>query len=80
LYDCKRAQIPRPGYLIAVPEAQFFVDRFQVGDVLALRARKAWGDENLASFECEVEREGERCARAQLSVYRRATAARSETP
>lgn len=72
LYDRKRSLAPRPGYLIAIPEAEFFVERFRVGDVLELWARRTWGDETLASFESQVVREGARAARAQLSVYRRA--------
>lgn len=71
LYDRTRAQQPRPGYLIAVPEAQFFVEAFMVGDVLDLKAHRAWGDSTLASFEAQVERAGQLVARAQLSVYRR---------
>ncbi len=72
LYDRKRGDAPRPGYLIAIPEAHFPADRFYVGDVLELYARRAWGDETLGSFECKVERRGELAASAQLSVYRRA--------
>lgn len=72
LYDRKRDQDPRPGYLIAIPEAQFFVPAFAVGDRLALWARRVWGDESLASFESRVERDGVLAAKAQLSVYRRA--------
>lgn len=71
LYDRKRSEAPRPGYLIAIPEASFLVDSFQVGDVLELRAQKIWGDDTLASFEAEVERTGVLAARAQLSVYRK---------
>ena len=71
LWDRKRYEAPRPGYLIAVPEALFMVERFAVGDVLELYAHKAWGDETLASFEAQVERAGVIAAKAQLSVYRR---------
>jgi predicted hotdog family 3-hydroxylacyl-ACP dehydratase len=71
LYDRKQSLAPRPGYLIAIPEAEFFVPRFRVGDALDLFARRAWGDETLASFEARVELAGKPAARAQLSVYRR---------
>jgi len=71
LNDRAHAQQPRPGYLIAVPEARFFVETFVVGDVLELKAHRAWGDATLASFEATVERTGQLVARAQLSVYRR---------
>ena len=63
---------PRPGYLIAVPEASFAVDTFAVGDRLEIEAKRVWGDDELASFECAVERAGQTVAKAQLSVYRRA--------
>lgn len=62
---------PRPGYLIAIPEAEFAVAQFQVGDQLTLYARRSWGDDSMASFQGRVERDGVQCARAQLSVYRR---------
>lgn len=71
LYDRKVQQVPRPGYMIAIPEAEFAVDRFLVGDLLDVHARRSWGDDTLASFEGRVERDGVLCARAQLSVYRR---------
>ncbi|MDB4974898.1 MAG: thioester dehydrase [Myxococcaceae bacterium] len=71
LWDRRRSEVPRPGYLIAVPEAEFMVESFQVGDVLDLHAHKTWGDATLASFEAQVDRAGLLAARAQLSVYRR---------
>jgi predicted hotdog family 3-hydroxylacyl-ACP dehydratase len=79
LYDRAESSRPRPGYLIAVPDAQFFVDAFHVGDVLELKAQLAWGDSTLASFEAQVERRGQLAARAQLSVYRRKLAAEEAT-
>jgi len=47
---------PRPGFLIAVPEATFKVEDFRFGDVLDLHAKRVWGDDELASFECRVVR------------------------
>lgn len=72
LYDRARSLAPRPGYLIAIPDAHFYVPSFAVGDVLELWARRVWGDETIASFESQVRRTGELAAKAQLSVYRRA--------
>jgi predicted hotdog family 3-hydroxylacyl-ACP dehydratase len=72
LRDRQKNEDVRPGYLIAVPEATFAVDAFGVGDVLDLFAKRVWGDDELASFECRVERAGETAATAQISVYRRA--------
>lgn len=77
LWDRGNDESPRPGFLIAIPEARFEVESFAVGDVLTLHARRAWGDHQLASFECEVELRGQRVASAQLSVYRRALSRRS---
>lgn len=71
LRDRARDAAPRPGYLIAVPQAELFVDAFKVGDVLAITARYAWGDDTLGSFEGEVHRGEALAARAQLSVYRK---------
>jgi len=70
LRDRDSSQLPRPGYLIAVPEASFHVDEFRVGDELSIIARCAFGDDKLASFECRVERSGETAAKGRLSVYR----------
>lgn len=72
LRDREHSEPPRPGYLIAIPEATLTVDTFAVGDVLDLFARRVWGDDELASFECRVEQSGTTVARAQISVYRRA--------
>jgi len=79
MFDRDRALSPRPGYLIAVPEAEFFVDHFHVGDVLEIVAVRIWGDDTLASFEGSVQRGAELAARAQLSVYRRALGGRQPT-
>jgi predicted hotdog family 3-hydroxylacyl-ACP dehydratase len=77
LWDCQKQVRPRPGFLIAIPEARFEVDQFRVGDALIVTAKRVWGDDQLASFECDVERAGVQVARAQLSVYRRALHRRS---
>jgi predicted hotdog family 3-hydroxylacyl-ACP dehydratase len=76
LWDRQNQIEPRPGFLIAIPEACLDVDQFRVGDVLIITAKRIWGDEQLASFECLVERSGAQVARAQLSVYRRALSRR----
>jgi predicted hotdog family 3-hydroxylacyl-ACP dehydratase len=68
--DRLRGETPRPGYLIAIPEASFEVDAFAVGDRLLIEAKRVWGDDDLASFECTVERAGRLAARAQIRVYR----------
>jgi predicted hotdog family 3-hydroxylacyl-ACP dehydratase len=76
LWDHQSHIAPRPGFLIAIPEACLDVDQFHVGDTLVISAKRVWGDEQLASFECQVERDGLQVAHAQLSVYRRALSRR----
>lgn len=75
IFDRRKELVPRPGYLIAIPEATFDVDTFRVGDQLVIEAKRVWGDDELASFECAVARDGRTVAKAQLSVYRRALSA-----
>lgn len=77
LWDRQKDVTPRPGFLIAIPEASFEVEHFQLGDELVVTAKRIWGDDQLASFECQVERGELQVARAQLSVYRRALSRRS---
>lgn len=77
LRDREKLEPPRPGYLIAVPEASFHVDEFLVGDELSVIARCAFGDDKLASFECRVERSGQTAARGRLSVYRTVASGRA---
>lgn len=62
---------PRPGYLIAIPEAHFLVPHFSVGDAVEIEVNRIWGDDELASFKCEVQRDHVPCATAQVSVYRK---------
>lgn len=71
LRDLAVGEHPRTGYLIAIPEATFDIQTFVVGDVLEVEARRVWGDDQLASFTCEVYRGASTVARAQLSVYRK---------
>jgi predicted hotdog family 3-hydroxylacyl-ACP dehydratase len=72
MWDRSKDLNPRPGYLIAIPEASFEVEAFQLGERLVIEAKRVWGDDELASFECLVRKDAQPLARAQLSVYRRA--------
>lgn len=56
------------GYLLGARELELHVDRFEVGDVVLVRVRHAWGEGDLAMFECEVEREGRVVAEATINV------------
>ncbi len=71
MIDRDKDQDPRPGYLIAIPDGHFHVPHFSVGDVLEIEAARVWGHDQLASFECKVERGSVLCATAQISVYRK---------
>ncbi len=71
LRDRAQGQAPRAGFLIAVPEALFDTDGFALGERLEITATRIWGDDQLASFGCEVWRGASCVARAQISVYRR---------
>jgi len=62
---------PRPGYLIAIPDAHFLISHFNIGDAVQIEAVRTWGDDELASFKCHVERDDVPCASAQVSVYRK---------
>lgn len=70
LRDRHEPVAPRPGFLIAVPEAELAVEHFAVGDALEVVARRAWGDDALGAFEGEVWRGDALTVRAKLSVYR----------
>ena len=64
-----RDQAVRVGYLVGAREVVLGREPFRVGDVLRVRARHAWGDEILGSFQCSVERGDEVVAHGTLSVY-----------
>lgn len=77
--DREQSLDPRPGYLIAIPDARFHVSHFALGERLEIEAKRVWGDDQLASFECRVTRGELVCATSQVSVYRKALT-RSEPP
>ena len=60
---------PRVGYLVSVRELDLMVDEFSVGERLWVRVRHVWNNEISASFEAQVERDGEVVARAKLTVF-----------
>jgi predicted hotdog family 3-hydroxylacyl-ACP dehydratase len=65
----ERGQPVRVGYLVGAREVVLGQEPFRVGDVLRVRARHAWGDEILGSFQCSVERGDEVVAQGTLNVY-----------
>jgi len=60
----------RIGYLIGVRELKLEAESFVPGDVLTVRARRVWGDDQLGNFEADVTRSGVEVARASLTVFR----------
>lgn len=66
----ERGEAPRPGWVVAVPLAEFHVATIEVGDQLLVVARHAGGDDEAARFEAEVQRDETAVARASLTVYR----------
>ena len=60
---------PQPGYLLGTRCIDLHVDRFRFADRLLVVAQHVWGRDGLASFDCEVTRDGRTMAIATLSVY-----------
>lgn len=58
------------GLLLGVRTASLHADRLPVGSRLRVHATHIWGDEDLATFECRVECEGQPIAEATLNVLK----------
>ena len=56
------------GFLASCRSAEFFASTYEVGDVLLVHAELLGETDRSGSFECVVERRGERTARMQLLV------------
>jgi predicted hotdog family 3-hydroxylacyl-ACP dehydratase len=63
-----RGEPIRIGYLLGARDVTF-EDDFRVGDMLVVQAVHVWGDAQLGSFSCRVERAGEKVAGGNLQVY-----------
>jgi predicted hotdog family 3-hydroxylacyl-ACP dehydratase len=59
----------RDGYLIGVNNAQFDVDSFAIGTNLRVCAKRTWGNDPFASFECKTTVDDVGAASATLNVY-----------
>jgi predicted hotdog family 3-hydroxylacyl-ACP dehydratase len=70
LEDQNKGTGPRPGYLVAIPEARFFVPTVKVGETVALTCTRLFGDEQIASFTCVAQRGQETLAEAIINVFR----------
>jgi predicted hotdog family 3-hydroxylacyl-ACP dehydratase len=70
LSDRREGKPVRDGYLIGVNDARFDVDGFAVGTELLVSAKRIWGGEPLASFECKTTVDDTEAASVTLNVYR----------
>jgi predicted hotdog family 3-hydroxylacyl-ACP dehydratase len=59
----------KTGFLLGCRSLKLAVDSFQVGDRLTIAARRTWGENQLGSFACTVERDGEVLVEGALTVY-----------
>jgi predicted hotdog family 3-hydroxylacyl-ACP dehydratase len=61
----------RMGLLLGSRDLRFAVDGFAVGERLTVEARRTWGENELGSFACAVQRQGsaELLASGTLTVY-----------
>ena len=59
----------RMGFLLGCRSLTIAVDSFRVGDRLTIEARRTWGENELGSFACKVQRGGEVLVEGALTVY-----------
>lgn len=60
----------RPGFLLGTRKLELGFDRFEPGARYEVRAAVAYTDDESASFDCELLRDGVRIASATLNAYR----------
>jgi predicted hotdog family 3-hydroxylacyl-ACP dehydratase len=65
----KGDQGSRMGFLLGCRSLSIAVDNFQVGDRLTIEARRTWGENQIGSFACKVQRGGEVLVEGALTVY-----------
>lgn len=65
----ERGEPVRIGMLLGSRQYQSKVPFFAAGDRLVIEAECLLEDGGMASFECRILREGQRCAEARLSTY-----------
>jgi 3-oxoacyl-[acyl-carrier-protein] synthase I len=59
----------RMGFLLGCRKLTIAVDSFQVGDRLTVEARRTWGENELGSFSCKVQRGDQVVVEGALTVY-----------
>jgi predicted hotdog family 3-hydroxylacyl-ACP dehydratase len=57
------------GFLLGCRSLSIAVDSFQVGDRLTIEARRTWGENQIGSFACKVQRGAEVLVEGALTVY-----------
>jgi predicted hotdog family 3-hydroxylacyl-ACP dehydratase len=64
-----KGEAARMGFLLGCRNLTIAVDSFQVGDRLTIEARRTWGENELGSFACKVQRGSEVVVEGALTVY-----------
>jgi predicted hotdog family 3-hydroxylacyl-ACP dehydratase len=59
----------RIGFLLGCRDLKITTDGFALGDRLVVEAHRTWGESDLGSFACKVERDGELLLQGVLTVY-----------
>ena len=57
------------GFLLGCRELTLRTDGFAPGERLVVEARRTWGDADIGSFACKIDRGGEVVAQGVLKVY-----------
>ena len=65
----KGDQAGRTGFLLGCRNLSIAVDSFQIGDRLTVEARRTWGENQIGSFACKVQRGDEVLVEGALTVY-----------
>jgi predicted hotdog family 3-hydroxylacyl-ACP dehydratase len=64
-----KGEKPALGFLLGSRDLKLAVDHFRAGDSLRVDLEHVFGDDQLGSFKCRVDRGAETVAEALLSVY-----------
>jgi predicted hotdog family 3-hydroxylacyl-ACP dehydratase len=64
-----KGEPPRIGLLLGSRDVRIDTDEFAVGDRLVVDARRSWGENDLGSFACRVQRGADLLVHGSLTVY-----------
>jgi predicted hotdog family 3-hydroxylacyl-ACP dehydratase len=70
LADKLKGDVPRPGYLVAIPAARFFVPLVTLGQVIDIMCARRFGADKIASFSCVARHGNVALAEAIINVVR----------